>query len=291
MFGAEIYAKYGQHIISNTFSTNSEGDFDISLKDGALLFPGNANIQLLINHRDVQYFHNYPSSEWNVPQLIKIKDLRANVSAKLKQQPLRSENSVSTFDVIISNKGVNEIHYSSISLSLKTTETDCSSIMKSGYDSVSSVIMVDLDRGVSTTGTAEPIVDKVYKSFYNKNLCADITVFQPISVPPKSTKRIRFDIQSTEARDDLNKYANGLGPYGSYSSDTGHVYQKTERLEKSDLRYYLIEGSIIFGFIDEATPKGKVYVSDNIEPGTFLSDVGTIKKTNKKIQPTAKSGG
>lgn len=193
------------------------------------------------------------------------KVMAENVDVKILPQPLRSKDSVATFDLILSNKGAEPLQTNEVGFHLKTTEQDCGALIKAVENADASVTLISLDEAFKEIG---PMAEKTEVQFYNQELCANVQIKQPISIGPKATKRIKVDVLSGEARRALNKYMTGMGDSGP--TKMGVKYVQSARFMTSDLRYYIVESDLKFG-------SGEIIVKSKMRSGEFEQDAQTVK--------------
>lgn len=266
--------------MAGPYTTDSNGEYVVTFIDfESLDFDDSVSpVLLVVEVGDSMFQRRIATEDVDSELLFQIDYLPAIGTAEISHQPLRSRDSVSTFDLTISNSGDNPMRITAVTVELWTYEQDCNSI--DGHkeiDEVSKILLVDADTGLSTALGDIDIVDQVSTSSWNHDLCNTVLISQPIDVDASESKRIRLDVVSNDIRAKFSEYARGRGPY---IDDSGLVrkYQETPRLRKSDLRYYSVKATVTIS--DQAVPgfaKGEFTARSKIEPGTFPQDVEVLR--------------
>ena len=267
----------GDSSIASYDITNRDGEFSLVLDNRILerisrfnVNSKNEKIKLLFHYKEFEFSKYILLSDINKPVTLELDTLFANNYVKIFHQPLRSKNSIATFDLAVYNTGNTNCEIGFIHLELKVTEEDCKQYMQGNINDISNVIVLDLDNSTSEIISDEPIIEKINFRPYNLNLCAKVDILQEFTIKSNDVERFRIDIQSKEIRRDFNEYSIGNGPYGSFNETDGHIYQNTPRLKKEDLRYYYVEATIYFNPITDKYPYGKYHLIEKMEIGKFL---------------------
>lgn len=263
-------------MVSSKTVTDAQGRFELYFGEEDFVAINEENEKTKSEYVTLKYKFNEIAYERLVdfdsigfPIIVLLDTLPANSEVKLVHQPLRTKNSLATFDLIIYNSGNANAEVGRMLFQLRVTEHDCDWKLEGGVHTVSEVLVLNLDDENSVVESDNPIIEDIRFSPEFDYLCGTVEVFQGLTIKANDVLRFRVDVQSEWIRKDFNRYATGeLVPQGGYVLETGEA-PPNSRLFKKDLRYYIVEAEIVFLPVADKYPYGKVHVISEMDSGKF----------------------
>jgi hypothetical protein len=269
-------------VLAGPAVTRSDGTFELYPKDpgGAAAVLASKEFRFSVRQRSFsrQISARDAATTSSDNFLVVMKDRPIEGTAEVIQQPLRSADSVGTFDVLLINSSTTPLLIDGGDIDLSTASEDCPSPRDiQGAEEVATSLQHNPDAHEVRTVSAVPVFGTLNRAtFANHALCARINFTQPISVMGGAMKRVRIDVTSHEKRCLFWNYSRGFGPYQDYTAETGTQLVSTPRLSQPDLRYYQVLIHLSLSGQAAGLATGYLEAAAEIRPGEFAPDAKTL---------------